>query len=267
MRLLSSTLAILSLLVLSDMGRAQESGSQKTSEEAKKGGEPGWTAPKKRVFPESEIAKTCRTYEGKFVSYYSRVYKVEGCKRRELVGIKLEEIGRKKVRIVPVENDVIAQLSSGKDLESKKVSRDCRKLNGRYFISPGDSMYVMEACKLREFADFETYENHAKKNRRKRPILELSSDEFAVYQKGDVIPSILDEDYSRDRVVETEVDVIPLSEACRGLNGNYVAYFSRVYKIENCRKREVLDHSKLSKRRFLELRSEQWISIPDGKSL
>ena len=45
---------------------------------------------------------------------------------------------------------------------------------------------------------------------------------------------------SEKLALDEKNDIIPLDEACRGINGRLVS-FIRAHRIENCRKREILD--------------------------
>ena len=71
-------------------------------------------------------------------------------------------------------------------------------------------------------------------------------------------------------VHEKTADILPIDEACKGLNGTFVSYFSKIYKIQGCRKHEV-DAEKFMLHyptyRLKEMKSEQWVSLPTGKNL
>ena len=54
------------------------------------------------------------------------------------------------------------------------------------------------------------------------------------------------------------------------MDGKIVTFYSRMYKIEKCRKREINAEKYTMGRRvndakLIELRPEQWVSMPDGK--
>ncbi|MEI6398419.1 MAG: hypothetical protein WCO71_06595 [Pseudomonadota bacterium] len=66
------------------------------------------------------------------------------------------------------------------------------------------------------------------------------------------------------------MDIIPIDEACKGVDGKIVTFYSRMYKIEKCRKREIdaesfTMHGGAGSSKLTELKPEQWISMPDGK--
>ncbi|SMF32642.1 hypothetical protein [Pseudobacteriovorax antillogorgiicola] len=255
---------ICSLLFCSSMAMGQESSPQKP-----KGGEPGWAPPKKLSFTPEQIKAECRKYRNRFIGYYGKVYKIEDCKRRELDSSQVKSLMKRRVDVREVESETVAMIPPGEPFEAAESNRSCTQLNGRYLLSVGGDMYFVEACKKRLFPDWETYVDHSKKRRSKK-VYELSEQEFAKLQSGAEIPSVLDREFREQEVLEAESDVIPLQEACAGINGQYVSYYSKVYKIERCRKREVSDPSKLLRKRKVKLRelsSEQWISLPEGESI
>lgn len=241
------------------------------SQEKIKGGEEGWKAPEKANYSVGERKETCQRYEGSYIGYYGKVYLVQKCHRRELDEESVSQLGRKKTKILSVESDVIVKLEQGEPIVASQASQSCQKLNNRYIISPMGEMYLMEACKLRVFPDYESYDDHVKSHKLNKSILELGLDEFSTFKKGKPMPTILDSIYNGESIIEQEVDMIPLSEACAGIEGQYVSYYSRVYKIEKCHKREVLDenfHRGLGKRKKIkEISSEQWISLPSGDEI
>ena len=69
--------------------------------------------------------------------------------------------------------------------------------------------------------------------------------------------------------IPPDVDVIPIDEACQGLEGKYVSYYSKVYRMKNCHRHPVPDNiirrGKLNISR--ELTSEQWLSLPSASPL
>ena len=176
---------------------------------------------------------------------------------------------KRNTPVAEVDGSTVAMIPTGQPIGEKVKVKSCSRLNGRYALSRAGDMYLIEGCQKRLFPDWETYLEHSKK-RRSKSVYELSEDEFHSLKPGSDIASVLDEDFRSQDIVETEADVIPLREACSGVNGRYVSYYSKVYKIERCRKREVMNPTDLLRRRssrLIELSSEQWISLPDGKSI
>lgn len=258
-------------------GRATENASVVGKNKTVKGGEEGWEAPKRKSFSAAERRKECRKYEGQLISYYGRVFKVDSCKRREVIGSKnVSELTRKsRKKIITVSSDTIIMLEEGKawSLGGASEKRTCKVLEGRYVITGSSDIYFVENCKRRPFPDWETYREHRSKgSRNKSDVLDLSENEFIAIKQGREFDSILDEAYRKLLKQEQEVDTIPLKEACRGLNGKFVTYYSKVYKVEGCKKREVKTAGSIQKHISLlkdirELSSSQWISLPNGKDL
>jgi hypothetical protein len=230
--------------------------------------------PKKASFTDAEIRAECRKFEGKFIAYYDRVFKVEGCKRREVVSDDDDgSPALKGHRVIPVENITIAKIPEGPAIGStpKGKKPNCAKIEGRYIISRASDVFFVEKCKKRPFPDWDTYADHAAKHPKKaQDILELPEEEFLALPVGTEFTSSLNDEYKKLLVTEKTVDVLPLDEACKGLNGAYVSYYSKIYKIEKCRKHEV-DAERFLLRfpsyKLREMSSEQWVSIPTGKRL
>jgi hypothetical protein len=98
----------------------------------------------------------------------------------------------------------------------------------------------------------------------------LTAREFWAMRQGRDISSIIDKDFAKLLDGSAGVDIIPVDEACKGVDGKIVTFYSRMYKIEKCRKREIdaesfTMHRKLGDVKLIELKPEQWISMPDGK--
>jgi hypothetical protein len=230
--------------------------------------------PKKASFSEAEIKAECRKFEGKFIAYYDRVFKVEGCKRREVISDDDEANPvLKGHRVIPVENITVAKIPEGPAIGSSPKGKkpDCSKVEGRYVISRASDVFYVEKCKKRPFPDWDTYADHSAKHPKKaQDILELPEEEFLALSLGPEFPSSLNDEYKKMLVTEKTVDVLPLDEACKGLNGAYVSYYAKIYKIEKCRKHEV-DAERFVMRfpnyKLREMSSEQWVSIPTGKPL
>ncbi|WP_141735706.1 hypothetical protein [Oligoflexus tunisiensis] len=230
--------------------------------------------PKKTTFTDAEIKAECRKFEGKYIAYYDRVFKVEGCKRREIMPDDDERNPiLKGRRVIGVENITIAKIPEGPALGSSPKGKkpNCAKIEGRYIISRASDVFYVEGCKKRPFPDWDTYADHAAKHPKKsQDVLELPEEEFLALPIGKEFPSSLNDEYKKMLVMEKNVDVLPLDEACKGLNGTYLSYYSKIYKIERCRKREV-DAERFLLRfpsyRLREMTSEQWVSIPTGQRL
>ncbi|MBF0443667.1 MAG: hypothetical protein HQK54_17300 [Oligoflexales bacterium] len=239
-----------------------------------------WKPDAQKKFDAKTKKNECLKYEGKYIGYYDRIYYVQKCRRREILNQDLtSEITAKGYKVIPVTNDTIVMLEEGAELidpnntNKKLIPRNCRELNNKYVMDIGGDIYLMDNCTLRMFPDWETFEDHKKKSKINVPrIFELTSEEQKIFKKGRDMPSILPEAFKKILEIGKEVDVIPLKEACKGVDGKYVSYYSRLYKIEKCRKREIdapefLKNRDNQKIKFTELTSEQWISLPTGKPL
>lgn len=236
-----------------------------------------WKATEPKTYSTAEIQRECKKYEGEYIGYYSLIFKVEKCKRRQLVGKELIRrlFTKPGLKVVSVDGDTVAKLPRGEDLsqlpEDKLQVRGCRDLSGKYVIYGGSDIYFVERCQRRLLPDYETYQEHVKKEGGSRELYELTADEFNGLKPGPPIESIMPQVFKRLMENWEDADLIPLSEACQGINGRFVTYYSKLYFIEKCFKREVLDApgmmKKLGKRdeKFIELSSDQWISLPDGK--
>jgi len=231
------------------------------------------------VVTKKERQEVCNRYEGRHIGYYTDLYRVEACQRRRIESADLLfEFMRKGGSIEEVEARVIEVLPEGRPLLSLgalPAKRGCKELNQTYVTLSNVDLFFVENCQKRRFADWETYYEH----RRKRGdpigrILVLTEPEFYAIAEGAEIESLVlgPQDLSRVLDGSAGVDVIPLAEACRGLEGRFAAYYSRLYKIEKCRKREIdsdvfMAIRQSDKSPVIDMSSEQWLSIPDGEPI
>lgn len=250
---------------------SSSSTSGQATSRAKDDGElPPPSLPKAKTYSPAEMKKTCAKYEGKYILYYERIFKVEKCKRREYIVEEGMEPKLRGSKVLTVESETVAQLAQGEPLNGpqKRKPMTCSQLNGQYILSRGEDIYFVEKCKKRLFPDFDTYTDHAKKRgKRSQDVLEMDEEEISRVADGEPIVSALDAEYKKLLDADTGIDVLPLAEACRGLNGKFVAYYSKLYRIEKCRKLPVdpqLFGKRYPKYEPQELNSEQWISIPTG---
>jgi hypothetical protein len=232
-----------------------------------------------KEFTRGEIQAICKKYEGHLIAYYGDVYKVEKCLRRPIINNKtVYGMQRSGQKVLDVSGDVVAALEEGDALdfaETKAQARTCKQLEGKYVTFSNVDVYFVERCTRRMFPDWETYIRHReKRGDKKGEILSLSWIEFDQLKSGDDIPSVVDDMFKRLLTGEAGVEVIPIDEACQGVDGKVVSYYQRLYKIERCRKREILDPELYLKRlglgksvKITELNSEQWLSLPDGKPI
>ena len=232
------------------------------------------------TFNQRQSKAICIRYEGKLVAYYSDIYKIENCKRRPIIDSKtVYDLVAKGHHVIDVEREVIVALGEGAPLDVPTVVVDpkalCRRLKDRYVTYSYVDVYFIEGCKRRLFPDWTTYTTHRTKKGGdpKGTIESLALEEFAAIPEGEPIPSVVDEMFAKLLSGEAGIDVIPVDEACKGLESQTVGFYSRLYKIEKCRKRELVGiHSILKvgehdKGKIQELSAEKWLSLPDGEPL
>ncbi len=254
--------------------------------------------------------KYCRMYNKMHISYYDDIYYVEACKRRRVDAADAQyKLTSRRTKIQIVDSDVIAVIPEGDAMShvKKKNLRSCKALNGKYVTFSDVDVYYVEKCKLKIFPDWDSYIKHRNQGGLTGEILGLEWEEFSSFLeydkegrlieydvKGKVreydaqglfkdqddekfkpfrrMNSVVGEEYAKAKEVGPEVDIIPVDEACRGLNGRWVSFYSRMYKVEACRKRELdpelfwkKNKGKGAQLKVLELTDEQWISLPEGK--
>lgn len=271
--LLSSTFILVPTESKSTVNEAKDQKAENSEENENKR---EWKPIKEKSFSKRQKREECKKYEGKYIGHYGNIYLVKKCKRHQLTDPNLTfKLFKKKTRVYPVKNDTIIMLKEGNKLNHDQISsrktRPCSKLEGKYLVYQGNDLYLMQKCRLRKFPDWETFTEHRrKKNKRNASIVGLSFLEFKKFKKGKEFTSIMPGVFKKLMQGSEDVDLIPLDEACQGVEGRYVSYYSHLYKIEKCRKRK-LNPSRFLKKssnkniKFKELTSEQWLSLPDGK--
>ncbi len=243
--------------------------SQESSEEEKPKNETvlddGWSDIIK--YSPNQKKRTCKKYEGKYISYYDKVYFVKGCRRSQVeqppANINVAIVGSAEFSQIPLELP--------KSKKGVKKS-NCKELNNKYVTEGYVYVYYVENCKLNMFPDWATYQAHLKlKGKKSENLVELDLLKYPDLKEGETYLSVVDQDKTIiDHIRNDKTDVIPLKKACKGLEGKYVSYVDKIYKIEKCRKREADPEEFISKHqnvKLIELSSNQWVSIPDGKPL
>lgn len=246
---------------------------------------PSETVYEPKVYTKAEIAAQCHKYEGKFIAFYGDVWKVVRCQRRPVLNARTSfDHTRSGGPIIAVEEQVIAMIPEGEPIDradSDKDARPCKALEHQYVSFSSVDIYYVEQCKKRLFPDWATYIKHREqRGDKKGEILALSWHEFRSLETGEPLPSIIDDIFAKMLKGDAGVEVIPVDEACEGVEGKVASYYSRLYRIEKCKKREIIDPDLYVKRqrsqdplrpdvqlRIVELRSEQWLSLPDGEPI
>lgn len=236
------------------------------------------SSPQWRTISKEIQKKQCEKFEGKVISFYDHIFKVEKCLRRPILQSRtVSDFMQAGVKIHNVESITLAALAEGTPLDDSsptKEGRTCKQLEKQYVTYSYVDVYFIEHCKKRLFKDWDSYLKHRKhRNDELGEILTLSWNEFNSFPDGVDMPSFIDEEFRKLLSKAKDVDVIPIDEACHGVEGKYTSYYSKVYKIEKCRKREIDNRSLFTLKKadkaltVTELTSEQWISLPDGKPI
>jgi hypothetical protein len=218
----------------------------------------------RKVFSKEEIASICKKYRDQLISYYNEIYMIEDCQRRPLLSNRsVYRRLSKGEKITQVSGDVIAALPEGAPLDVKtdqENARTCRQLNGRYVSYSNVDIYFIEKCKKRKFPDWNSYLKHRElRGNTKGEILSLSWLEFTRLADGKDYQSVMDDLFAEQYDDDLDSDILPIDEACVGLNG----------KIEACHKtaianpEEFLWKKRLTARKIVELSTSQWLSLPD----
>lgn len=229
--------------------------------------------PPPKQFSRSETQKVCAKYRGNLISVYGEIYKLENCTRHLVTD--QEEIfrfARQGLKTVEVDSQDVAALPVGDawDVVSAK-NRPCSFFSKKYVTFSYTDIYFVENCVKKLIPDYETLLAHRKRQGIKSSeVLALTAREFYQIRQGRDIPSIIDHEFSKLMDGSAGVDIIPIDEACKGVEGRFVTFYSRMYKIERCRKREINAEEftmrrKVNEATLIELRPEQWVSMPDGK--
>jgi hypothetical protein len=225
-------------------------------------------------FTKSEIAKACRKYEGKLVSVGSEIWKIAKCQRHLVHDPEnLFQMSRKGTSIIAVDSQELASIPVGdtwESIQNKKI-RPCSVLNGNYVTLSFTEIFFVERCVKRLIPDHETFIQHRKdRSAVKKDIISLTDAEFYSLKAGRPLNSVIDKEFAKLLDGSAGVDIIPIDEACKGVNNRFVSFYSRIYKIEKCRKREIdaelfTKSPKNRKLDLIELSADQWLSMPDGK--
>ncbi len=217
----------------------------------------------------------CQKHDGQYIAFYDQVFLVKGCERIPYESEDVYRLTRRGVKLVEVGNEVIAYIPEGDGRSGKEVTekRSCEAFEKNYVTYSFGDIYFVEKCKKRVFQDWASYEAHRGALRSKQAaILSITWDEFVSLAEGEPMPSVIDKESKELLKFNETTEIIPISEACAGIEGRFVSYYSKVYRIESCRKRQLSDKRietefKDGRVRLVELTSEQWISLPDGPSI
>lgn len=221
---------------------------------------------------EKEKKVNCAKYNNQFISFHEDVYLIRNCKKYLL---SAEEAGKLSSKLQPrdVPSGVLASIPEGGEYAAldRRVIR-CDKFNKNY-VTYNLKLFWVENCKLREFPDNATMQDHRWKNKYfDKPVIVLEQDQFRQFKFGEIFKSILNADYHN--VKEGELTRTSNIKACNNVGKvHYVSYLDSIYKINAMKKgkggcwREKVDAAELSRKMSLanlrELTAEQSLAIPD----
>ena len=207
----------------------------------------------------------CRKYDGAYISYYEHVFLVKGCQRHAISSQEeIYTLTRRGVVFQTVEAAVIRGIPlADTSKQKKKISPQklCRSLQGRYITHSYVDIYYVDNCQKRLFPNWEAYQQHVRdRGKQSASITSVNWQEFKTIKTGKDMPFAQTETV----LITHGVDVIPIDEACKGLEGKYVSYYSKVYRIKNCHRHPVPENIIRSGKLNIshELTSEQWLSLP-----
>ncbi|MCX6127081.1 MAG: hypothetical protein NTV34_20350, partial [Proteobacteria bacterium] len=226
-----------------------------------------------KEFSASERSKACAKYSGKLVSLSGEIWKVQKCTRHQVHDPDLLfRMSRQGSTVTEADSRELAPIPIGASWESLQNARQrpCSTFSNHYVTYSFVDIYFIERCVKRLIPDYETFIQHRKEhNAKTQEIIELTDAEFYGMSAGKDITSIIDKEFAKLLDGSAGVDIVPLDEACKGVDGKFVSFYSRLYKIEKCRKREINAEAYTMQTRgrdlhLVELRPEQWLSLPDG---
>jgi len=194
---------------------------------------------------------SCKDYEGKLISYYAENFLVKNCQRiplshKEFVAYQQEGRVVKKVEATAIAHlplkDSSVSLKTQK--RARKKALKCSSLNGKYVAYNNEDVYLMESCRLRRFPDWLSYTQHRRlRGHAETQLVFVEEDIFVGYKTGTPMASLF-----KDQVASVGRKALSRNQACRGLEGSFVLYYSQMYKVERCQKRQVdpVEFSRLS---------------------
>jgi hypothetical protein len=225
-----------------------------------------------KEFSKAERQKACAKFESKIASVSGEMWKIQKCMRHQIQDAdNLFRMTRNGLHVVETDSKDLAAIPIGDTWESlqRKEKRSCAQFNGRYITHSYTEIYYVQSCTRYFLPDYESYIQHRRKSKVKaQEILALNDAEFYGLKSGKDLSSVIDAEFATLLDGRAGVEIIPIDEACKGLEGKNTSFYSRIYRIEKCRKREIDAEAFSSKHqgklRLTEMTPEQWISLPDG---
>ena len=230
-------------------------------------------APPAKRFTAAETQKVCAKYRANLLSVYGEIYKLKNCTRHQIHDQEeIFKFAKQGIITIEVDSKDVAALPIGDHWEIVNAkNRPCSFFNKKYITFSYTDIYFVENCVRKLIPDYETLLEHRKSQGIKSSeVLALNAREFYQIRQGRDVTSVIDREFSKLLEGSAGVDIVPIDEACKGVEGKIVTFYSRMYKIEKCRKREINAEQftmqrKQNDSKWIELRPEQWVSMPDGK--
>ena len=258
-------------------------------------------------------AEACKAFEGKIVTYTDQTSLVTSCKQRLIEDPELlnELVHSQNKQVIEVPASVYRLMPFGEPFNrtdsfstrktsNKKITADeCESLNDHYITVSGMNYYYVESCKKRAFSDFSELQAH---NRGKSTIVSITpelfyripngagmkpqaNDEAKILYKidggvawsrldrkeGENVPS--DSPESLNKIHQKSKERVNKAQLCTKFNRKIVSFYSQIYFIDDCKKRNIKELSIPLQQKIAEhggitdLTPEQIAAIPNGKEI
>ena len=181
--------------------------------------------------------RLCHQYNGKLVSYYDNTFIIKNCERVPIDHHTLNQHLKAGKTVIPITNKIINLIPLQKPSpQPQKAPLRCQDLEGNYVTTDHEDVYYIKGCKKKRFPDWHSYRAHRFKH-------DLHTAKFLFITDRDLIrlrsrhdfPSVLPAD--NDKIITAPPP--SATEVCAELEAQFVAYYSRLYYIDNCKRRPV----------------------------
>ena len=207
----------------------------------------------------------CDKYEGKYVSYYQKVYLVKNCRRHDSTKDAFK-ISKSGTQIHEVDASVVRQLPLAGDARGAsvlKLSSLCKRLEKNYVSLSSTEVHYVDGCRKRSFLSWQDYEEHRRKHSSgiKGRLIFLKKEELNMLPTGKLMPATSKKHKNK---IEERMSKNSKAKLCKNLEGKYVSYYRLLYHIKGCRK-HLLSYEAMQKKGgsvHTELNTEQWKGIP-----
>lgn len=254
-----------------------------------------------------KLSEMCELYEGKVIAFAGSLSLIDRCQQRVIEDTQVlnDLIIDGKKQVIDVPSAVVRTIPFGKPfLANRGLKKNpdsnaykCSRFEGRYVTNDGENFFFVEKCHRRLFVSFEDFTYHNQEN---RPVLAATPEEFEVLLPGRVMevrptnePEILykvDGDiywsrlFPKGKVERSgedslkKIETIDMerkkfsgrAELCSRYEGKIVSFYSKLFLIEKCLRRPLVNVS-LDVQTSLaddfepqDLSAEQYRVIPEG---